>query len=221
MENQKELAAQAADALAAGVWLLAADGRALYRNAAAERIAPAVTALADLAGLLPGVPLNAYAEQARARGGAVEEPAVLLRQGPASALVQLRLVPGPASVPGSLLLTIEEVTARLRVERLRALAETTVAVCHEIANPLAIVSGELELLRRDANVPPTRLGALETAVARIAEVLRRLKRATEPLGADYLPSRGVRMLDLRAEDKRAPARAGQCGSRNASDTEAA
>jgi nitrogen-specific signal transduction histidine kinase len=221
MENQKELAAQAADALATGVWLLAADGRALYRNAAAERIAPAIGALADLAGLLPGVPLNAYAEQARSRGGAVEEPAVLLRQGPASALVQLRLVPGPASVPGSLLLTIEEVTARLRVERLRALAETTVAVCHEIANPLAIVSGELELLRRDANVPATRLGALETAVARIAEVLRRLKRATEPLGADYLPSRGVRMLDLRAENKRAPARTGQDEARSASGTEAA
>ena len=68
---------------------------------------------------------------------------------------------------------------------------------------------ELELLRRDANIPAVRLGALETAVTRIAEVLRRLKRATEPLGADYLPSRGVRMLDLRAEDKRGePARAG-------------
>lgn len=221
MENRTELAAQAADALTAGVWLLAADGRALFRNTGAERIAPGVAALSDLAGLLPGVPLSAYAEQARARGVAVEEPAVLLRQGPASALVQLRLVPGPAAVPGSLLLTIEEVTARLRVERLRALAETTVAVCHEIANPLAIVSGELELLRRDANIPAARLGALETAVARIAEVLRRLKRATEPLGADYLPSRGVRMLDLRAEDKRGPGRAGPGATGRAPDTEAA
>jgi len=221
MEKQEELAAQAADALATGIWLLAADGRAHYRNAAADRIAPGIAALSDLASLLPGVPLTAYAEQVRSRRGAVEEPAVLLRQGPASSLVQLRLVPGPAGVPGSLLLTIEEVTARLRVERLRALAETTVAVCHEIANPLAIVSGELELLRRDANVPATRLGALETAVARIAEVLRRLKRATEPLGADYLPSRGVRMLDLRGEDKRVPARAGQGGAGNAPGMEAA
>jgi nitrogen-specific signal transduction histidine kinase len=212
METRTELAAQAADALTAGVWLLAADGRVLYRNDAAERIAPGIAALADLAASLPGVPLSAYAEQSRSRGGTVEEPAVLLRQGPASTLVQLRLVPGPVAVAGSLLLTIEEVTARIRVERLRALAETTVAVCHEIANPLAIVSGELELLRRDAHVPAARVAALETAVARIAEVLRRLKRATEPLGADYLPSRGVRMLDLRPADKRDPARAGRAGT---------
>jgi nitrogen-specific signal transduction histidine kinase len=221
MENQKELAAQAADALAAGVWLVAADGRTLYRNAACERLAPGGGALADLAALLPGVPLEAYAEQVRTRGGAVDEPAVLLRHGPASAMVQLRLVPGPASLPGSLLVTIEEVTARLRVERLRALAETTVAVCHEIANPLAIVSGELELLRRDANIPAVRLGALETAVARIAEVLRRLKRATEPLGADYLPSRGVRMLDLRGGEKRTPGRGEATRAGDQAGTEAA
>lgn len=221
MENRKELAAQAADALAAGIWLIAADGRTLYRNAASERLAPGLSMFTDFAALLPGVPLEAYAEQVRTRGGAVEEPAVLLRQGPSSAMVQLRLVPGPESLAGSLLVTIEEVTARLRVERLRALAETTVAVCHEIANPLAIVSGEIELLRLDANIPAARVGALETAVARIAEVLRRLKRATEPLGADYLPSRGVRMLNLREGEKPAPGRGEAARAGDQAGTEAA
>jgi signal transduction histidine kinase len=193
----------------------------LYKNAASLRLAPDVDALSDLASMLPGVPLQAYAEQVRTRGGTVEEPAVLLRKDPGSAMVQLRIVRGPDHLPGSLLLTIEEVTARLRVERLRALAETTVAVCHEIANPLAIVSGELELLRRDLNVPAVRLGALEGAVARIAEVLRRLKRAAEPLDADYLPSRGVRMLDLRTEEKRVSRLGEGAGTSDRSGQEAA
>jgi len=122
-------------------------------------------------------------------------------------------------------ITIEEISDRLRVERLRALAETTLALGHEVNNPLAILSGQIELisaeleeLRSEGRDEETgesspaatpelcsalaamgeRVVAMREAVSRIAGVLRRMRRVAEPLGADYLPSRGVRMLDLSA-----------------------
>jgi signal transduction histidine kinase len=119
--------------------------------------------------------------------------------------VQLRVAAGPRSLPGSVLITLEEVSQRIRVERLRALAETTIALSHEINNPLAILSGEIELIRRDGGLAAARIDALRGAVARIAEVLQRLRRLAEPLEADYLPSQGVRMLDLGEADRRAGA----------------
>ncbi len=205
MNDRNELAEQVADSLVAGVWLVARDGQILYRNAACEHLAPGARALPELARLLPGVPVAAYVHQVGTDRSAVAEPAVLLRRGASSSIVQLHIIPGPAGIEGSVVITLEEVTARLRVERLRALAETTVAVCHEINNPLAILSGEIELLHRDGNAPAERMATLHAAVARIADVLRQLKHAAEPLSAGYLPSRGVSMLDLKVAPQRAGA----------------
>lgn len=190
-----------ADALPVGIWLLDAHDEILYRNARLAELAPGVESLADLARALPGVPVFDYASEVRGGGAPVEEPAVLLRAGARAQLVQLRIAAGPPALPGTLLVTFEPVSERLRLERLRALAETTVALCHEINNPLAILSGEIELLRRDGGAPAARVSAMQGAVGRIAEVLRQLRRAAEPLEADYLPSRGVRMLDLRGSGK--------------------
>jgi len=196
MDECTGLAAEMADALPVSVWLIGNDGRVIYRNVAADGMAPGKTDLRSLAHCLPGVRVAAYVARVRAGGAGLEEPAVLLRSGTESRMVQLRIGHGPPSAPGSVLITLEEISARLRVERLRALAETTIALCHEINNPLAILSGEIELLRRDQGAPPERVATLQGAVGRIGEVLRRLKRAAEPLEADYLPSRGVSMLDL-------------------------
>ena len=101
----------------------------------------------------------------------------------------------------------------------------TLARGHEVTPPLAILPGQIELrsaerdeLRTEgsqadadaaAGAPPPdlrsalaamgeRVVAMREAVTRIAGVLRRMRRVAEPLGADYLPSRGVRMLDLSA-----------------------
>ncbi|HWN83243.1 MAG TPA: hypothetical protein VNM87_14195, partial [Candidatus Udaeobacter sp.] len=188
-----------------------------FRNRRLESLIPGVFTLPELAHVMPGVPLLTYAEQVRDGGPPVAEPAALLKAADPAQLVQLRVSPGPPELPGSVLITIEEVSDRLRVERLRALAETTVAFGHEINNPLAILSGQIELISSEVNAlrnedPPgpvgwsgelaamtDRITAMRQAVTRIAEVLRRMRRVVEPLGADYLPSRGTRMLDLRSE----------------------
>jgi signal transduction histidine kinase len=210
-------ASAAAEALAVGIWLLDATFASRFRNRRLEALIPGVMTLSDLAQVMPGVPLLTYASQVQEGGPSVAEPAALLKATDPARLVQLRLAPGPPELPGSVLITLEEVSDRLRVERLRALAETTVALGHEINNPLAILSGQIELISSEVNAlkaegPPApaglvsglsamgdRITAMREAVTRIAEVLRRMRRVAEPLGADYLPSRGVRMLDLRPE----------------------
>jgi signal transduction histidine kinase len=195
-DRRNALAAAVADALGVGIWLVGSGGETLYRNVRLDGLAPGVGSLAELAGVLPGIPLLGYVQAVGAGGRAVEEPAVLLRAGDETRLVQLRVAAGPSELADSVLITLEEVSQRLRVERLRALAETTVALSHEINNPLAVLSGEIELIRRDGGVADDRVDALRSAVGRIADVMQRLRRLAEPLGAEYLPSRGVRMLDL-------------------------
>jgi nitrogen-specific signal transduction histidine kinase len=219
--DPERFAAAAAEALGVGIWLLDGAGESYYRNRRLESLIPGVHRLSELAAVMPGVPLLTYVAQVAEGGSAVAEPAALLKASDPARLVQLRLAAGPPELPGSVLLTLEEVSDRLRVERLRALAETTVALGHEINNPLAILSGQIELLSSEvhalhAEEQPAaellsslramaeRVAAMREAVTRIAEVLRRMRRVAEPLGADYLPSRGVRMLDLRpdATDRR-------------------
>ncbi len=223
-----ELAALAADALAVGVWLVDRAGNTCFRNETLNRLIPDIHTLRELAAALPGVPVVAYAAQVSRGGRPVAEPAALLKAVEPARLVQLRIKAGPDEIPGSAVITIEEISDRLRVERLRALAETTLALGHEVNNPLAILSGQIELLSAELDelqsegdgeepgAPATpalspetgsalaamgeRVVAMREAVTRIAGVLRRMRRVAEPLGADYLPSRGVRMLDLSAGD---------------------
>jgi signal transduction histidine kinase len=181
-----------------------------------------VERLSELALALPGVPILTYFARVSKGGPPVAEPAALLKAQDPARLVQLRLTQGPQELPGSVLIALEEVSDRLRVERLRALAETTVALGHEINNPLAILSGQIELISSEVNAlraeapaetaglfsalgaMAERITAMREAVNRMAEVLRRMRRLAEPFGSDYLPSRGVRMLDLRPDSSRRP-----------------
>ena len=221
--DPKSWAGSSADALAIGIWLLDAAGETRFRNRRLEVLIPGVERLSELAHALPGVPIRTYFAQVSEGGAPVAEPAALLKATDPARLVQLRLATGPPELPGSVLITLEEVSDRLRVERLRALAETTVALGHEINNPLAILSGQIELISSEVNAlraegpaetaglssalgaMAERIAAMREAVNRIAEVLRRMRRVAEPLGTDYLPSRGVRMLDLRPDSSRRPA----------------
>ena len=229
--TRPDLAVLAADALAVGVWLVDRAGNTCFRNQTLDSLIPDIHSLRELAGAMPGVPVVAYVAQVSRGGRAVSEPVALLKAVDPGRLVQLRIKAGPDEIPGSAVITIEEISDRLRVERLRALAETTLALGHEVNNPLAILSGQIELIsaeleelrtgdgNEDSDEPATaalppdvgsalaamgeRVVAMREAVTRIAGVLRRMRRVAEPLGADYLPSRGVRMLDLSAGGGRA------------------
>lgn len=200
----ESLAAVVAEAVAVGLWLVDAAGRTLYRNAAFSTRAGELDRLDDLGACLPGVPLAAYAERVRGGAAAVEEPAVLLRRpGRSGRLMELCIEAGPLA--GSVLITVRDVTDRARVERLGALVETAMALGHEIANPLAILRGEIELLTAEA--PPgsrARLLSMIRSADRIDDVLRRLRRLGEPTSTDYLRSRGVRMVNLEAQDASRP-----------------
>ncbi len=190
------VAALVADAAGVGMWLIDAAGETLYRNASLDACAGDVSCLEELATWLPGVPLWRYIEGLRQGAPPIEEPAVLLRRpGQPGRLIELRLAAGP--LPDSLLIAMRDVTDRARLQRLGALVETAMALGHEIANPLAILRGELDLL--EAEVPAaatTRLARMRRAADRIGGVLDRLRKLAEPGSAAYLPSRGVRMVDL-------------------------
>jgi nitrogen-specific signal transduction histidine kinase len=110
-------------------------------------------------------------------------------------LLELRIQAG--STAGSVLLYVCEVTDRARVQRLGAIVETLVALGHEIANPLAILRGEIELARRQFPAESDqRFQVMLGAADRIDAVMRRLRTLTQPTPTDYLRSRGVRMINL-------------------------
>jgi nitrogen-specific signal transduction histidine kinase len=189
------LAALIADCLGIGLWLVDGAERTLYRNASLCAWVGEIECLAELDGYLPGVPLTDFVRRVRRGEGPVDEPAVLLRRpGRRGRLLELRLETGP--LPDSLLIALRDVTDRARVQRLGALVETAMALGHEIANPLAILRGEIELLAQEAPAASARLTRMLRSVDRIDDVLRRLRKLAEPGSTAYLPSRGVRMVSL-------------------------
>src|SRR5262249_35299766 len=81
-------------------------------------------------------------------------------------------------------------------ETLRSVAGRAVADAHDINNPLTVVSGELQLLAREAGaVSSTRIAAMLEALERIREVVLRMNQITR-----LVPAEGQRnlpeMLDL-------------------------
>ncbi len=193
------IASQILASLSSAVWLVDRTGEPLFANGRCAEFADDPTSWAGLEAMLCGVRLGDYLQLVVERGVVVEEPAVLLagrRAG--NQLVELRMEPGPE--PGWVLVLVREVTSRTRAERQGALAETARALGHQVSNPLAILRGELGLLKRSgAPVTDERYARMERAIARIDEVLVRLRRATEVLPTNYLPSQGVRMFDLGGE----------------------
>jgi DNA-binding response OmpR family regulator len=87
-----------------------------------------------------------------------------------------------------------------RTARLRMLAETAVALNHEINNPLMGLMCTLEMLQYEAadlDLPPRlkqRLDDLGDMALRIQDVVRKLSNMDEVRTREYLP--GVAMLDL-------------------------
>lgn len=90
--------------------------------------------------------------------------------------------------------------AELELARARWLAgigETTIALQHEINNPLSALLGHAELLQLDARDRGERSEAADVIVAqarRIADVVRRIAQLRDPRSVEYVG--GSRMLDL-------------------------
>ena len=80
---------------------------------------------------------------------------------------------------------------------LAGIGETTIAIEHEINNPLSALLGHAELLLMEPGMTAEQLDSLriiQEQAGRIAEVVRRLARLKNPQSVEYLG--GSRMLDL-------------------------
>lgn len=99
--------------------------------------------------------------------------------------------------------TLEDITsqrradeAERRAETLRAVAQLANAAAHEINNPLAVIVGRLELLRRDLTTDQrARLAPIVEASKQIAKIITHMGRLTRLETLDDLPASP--MLDLR------------------------
>jgi DNA-binding response OmpR family regulator len=80
---------------------------------------------------------------------------------------------------------------------LAGIGETTIAIEHEINNPLSALLGHAELLLMDEGMTAEQMDSLriiQEQAVRIADVVRRLARLKNPQSVEYLS--GSRMLDL-------------------------
>jgi DNA-binding response OmpR family regulator len=84
-----------------------------------------------------------------------------------------------------------------RARWLAGIGETTIALEHEINNPLSALLGHAELLLMDDVLTADQreqLQVIREQAARIADVVRRLARLKNPQSVEYLA--GARMIDL-------------------------
>lgn len=84
-----------------------------------------------------------------------------------------------------------------RARWLAGIGETTIALEHEINNPLSALLGHAELLLMDSDLSEEQreqLQIIREQAARIADVVRRLARLKNPQSVEYLS--GARMIDL-------------------------
>jgi two-component system, NtrC family, sensor kinase len=91
--------------------------------------------------------------------------------------------------------TAEEELARSRW--LAGIGETTIALEHEINNPLSALLGHAELMMMDNDLredQQEQLRIIQEQAARIAQVVRRLAKLKNPQSVEYLA--GARMIDL-------------------------
>lgn len=92
----------------------------------------------------------------------------------------------------------------LQAERLAGIAETTVAVAHEMNNVLTALTMNAELLAHDASpdeIPEIALEIL-SASSRIAAIIQRLRNVADLKSVDYLGDK--KMLDLSSGTPRKP-----------------
>jgi DNA-binding response OmpR family regulator len=84
-----------------------------------------------------------------------------------------------------------------RARWLAGIGEATIALEHEINNPLSALLGHAELLLMDRGLSPdqqVQLQIIREQAARIADVVRRLAKLKNPRSVEY--SSGARMIDL-------------------------
>ncbi|HEU4722435.1 MAG TPA: response regulator [Gemmatimonadaceae bacterium] len=84
-----------------------------------------------------------------------------------------------------------------RARWLAGIGETTIALEHEINNPLSALLGHAELLLMDHDLSADQRDELQVVreeAARIAEVVRRLAKLKNPKSVEFLT--GARMIDL-------------------------
>ena len=94
-------------------------------------------------------------------------------------------------------------TELARSRFLAGIGQTTIALEHEINNPLSALLGHAELLLMDKGLTESQveqLGIIQEQAARIAQVVRRLAKLKNPQSVEYLG--GARMLDLSARPDR-------------------
>jgi DNA-binding response OmpR family regulator len=87
----------------------------------------------------------------------------------------------------------------VKAERLAAVGELSVALHHELNNPLMAAMAEVELALADGDLPPRHREGLESARSALQRLALRLKQSAEIRRADatdYLD--GLRMIDLGA-----------------------
>ena len=104
-------------------------------------------------------------------------------------------IAGPRIVQNAASRAAEAELARSRW--LAGIGETTIAIEHEINNPLSALLGHAELLLMDEAMTPEQVESLriiQEQAVRIADVVRRLARLKNPQSVEYLS--GSRMLDL-------------------------
>ncbi len=92
----------------------------------------------------------------------------------------------------------------LLAERKAAISATVVSLNHEINNPLMIISGNLDLLKRTAcdEAQKRKFEIVEQQLVRITGLMKKLHRIEEPLLVDYLEGEPDQMITIEqtAED---------------------
>ena len=95
---------------------------------------------------------------------------------------------------------------RLRKERLQGVLEMAGAACHELNQPLQVISGNCDLLlkgfEKDNNVKK-RLKNIEESINELSEITKKIMNITRYETKDYLE--GIKIIDIdRASAERRP-----------------
>jgi len=92
------------------------------------------------------------------------------------------------------IVTVDDVTEFKKRERLAAVLETVGAICHELNQPLMVLTGQLDLLEMDVG-SNGRIQALREQAARMGEITRKLQ-SVRGYASKPLFKKDVRILDM-------------------------
>ncbi|CAD7839208.1 MAG: hypothetical protein [Olavius algarvensis Delta 4 endosymbiont] len=92
------------------------------------------------------------------------------------------------------IVTMDDVTEYKKRERLAAVLETVGAICHELNQPLMVLSGQLDLLELDIG-SHSRVQALREQAERMGEITRKLQ-SVKGYASKALFKKDLRILDM-------------------------